>query len=53
MLKRENNNGKRVVEVSLPLKVDKGQALRRFVQRFDLQGVEGMVNLLREIADLL
>src|SRR5436305_7692592 len=33
------NDGKRVVEVRLPLKVDKGQALRRFVQRFDLHGV--------------
>jgi len=33
------SEGKRVVEVRVPLKVDKGQALRRFVQRFDLHGV--------------
>lgn len=31
--------GKKVVEVLAPLNVDKGQALRRFVQRFDLHGV--------------
>ena len=33
------SEGKRVVEVRVPLKVDKGQALRRFVQRFDLHGI--------------
>ncbi len=31
--------GKKVVEVLAPLHVDKGQALRRFVQRFGLHGV--------------
>jgi len=31
--------GKRIVEVRVPLKVDKGQALRQFVQRFKLRGV--------------
>jgi trehalose 6-phosphate phosphatase len=33
------SEGKRVVEVKTPLAADKGQALRRFVQRFGLQGV--------------
>lgn len=31
--------GKKVVEILAPLHVDKGQALRRFVQRFGLRGV--------------
>jgi trehalose 6-phosphate phosphatase len=31
--------GKKVVEILAPLHVDKGQALRRFVQRFGLHGV--------------
>ncbi|MEO8973755.1 MAG: trehalose-phosphatase [Ktedonobacteraceae bacterium] len=31
--------GKKVVEVLSPLHVDKGQALRRFVQRFGLHGI--------------
>jgi len=31
--------GKKVVEVLAPLHVDKGQALRRFVQRFSVHGV--------------
>lgn len=33
------SEGKRIVEVRVPLQVDKGQALRRFVQRFELRGV--------------
>jgi trehalose 6-phosphate phosphatase len=33
------SDGKRIVEVRVPLKVDKGQALRSFVQRFGLHGV--------------
>ena len=33
------SEGKQVVEVRTPLAADKGQALRRFVQRFGLQGV--------------
>ncbi len=33
------NDGKRIVEIRVPLEVHKGQALRRFVQRFDLKGV--------------
>ena len=33
------SDGKRIVEVRVPLKVDKGQALRSFVQRFGLRGV--------------
>jgi trehalose 6-phosphate phosphatase len=33
------SEGKRVVEVRTPLDIDKGQALRRFVQRFGLQGI--------------
>lgn len=32
-------DGKRIVEVRVPLKMDKGQALRRFVQQFGLLGV--------------
>jgi trehalose 6-phosphate phosphatase len=33
------SEGKQVVEIKAPLKVNKGQALRRFVERFNLQGV--------------
>jgi trehalose 6-phosphate phosphatase len=33
------SEGKRIVEVRTPLAVSKGEALRRFVQRFGLQGV--------------
>ncbi len=33
------SEGKRIVEVRAPLAVDKGQALRRFVEHFSLQGV--------------
>ncbi|GAC1635307.1 MAG: trehalose-phosphatase [Ktedonobacteraceae bacterium] len=33
------SDGKRIVEIRVPLAVHKGQALRRFVQRFELQGV--------------
>src|SRR6266702_6536103 len=32
------SDGKRIVEVRVPLAVDKGQALRRFVQRYKLNG---------------
>ena len=31
--------GKKMVEVLAPLAVDKGQALRRFVEHFQVQGV--------------
>ena len=33
------SEGKRIVEIRVPIAVDKGQALRRFTQRFDLRGV--------------
>jgi trehalose 6-phosphate phosphatase len=33
------SEGKQIVEIKAPLKVNKGQALRRFVERFNLQGV--------------
>ncbi len=33
------SEGKRIVEIRVPIAVDKGQALRRFTRRFDLRGV--------------
>ncbi len=33
------SEGKRVVEIKAPLKVNKGKALRRFVERFGLHGI--------------
>jgi len=33
------SEGKRIVEIRVPIAVDKGHALRRFAQRFDLHGV--------------
>lgn len=33
------SDGKRIVEIRVPLEVHKGQALRRFVQRFNLKSV--------------
>ena len=33
------SEGKRVIEIRTPLAINKGEALRRFVQRFGLHGV--------------
>ena len=33
------SEGKRIVEIRVPIAVDKGQALRRFAERFTLQGI--------------
>jgi trehalose 6-phosphate phosphatase len=33
------SEGKRAIEVRVPLHINKGHALRRFVQRYKLQGV--------------
>ena len=33
------SDGKRIVEIRVPIAIHKGQALRRFVERFDLRGI--------------